>query len=139
MKLKEIFRYPLVLVSALIILGFFAADLLMPAKVFSEFENKKLQQMPDFTWSSFFDSSFGTTYEKYINDQFPGRNQWITAKAVAEVSIGKLENNNIVYGKDGYLFEKLQIVEEPEWRLQYSKYPADPAQPEIHGRVFPEV
>ncbi len=113
MKFKELLHYPLVWLFALFVMGFFLADLILPDRARSEFENTKLQQKPDFTIASFLDSSYSTTYEKYINDQFPARDQWITLKAVTEIGLGKVENNNIIYGKDGYLFEKLQIIPEP--------------------------
>jgi len=113
-RLKELLRYPLVWVSALILVGFTAADFLLPDRVFSQFENKKLTQKPAFSLEAFFDSSYSTTYEKYINDQFPARDQWITLKSVAELGLGKLENNNILFGRDGYLFEKLQIIPAPD-------------------------
>lgn len=113
MKIKELLKYPLVWIFALFIFGFFLADMLLPDKLYSEFENSKLQQKPELTVESFFDSTYGTKYETYVNDQFPARDQWITLKAVTEISLGKLENNNIIYGKDDYLFEKLQIIEEP--------------------------
>lgn len=111
--MKEILKYPLVWLCALLFMGFFVADLLMPDKTYSEFENKKLQQKPKLTLESFFDSSYGSKYETYINEQFPARDRWITLKSVTEIGLGKLENNNVIYGKEDYLFEKLQIIPEP--------------------------
>ncbi len=113
MKIKELLKYPLVWLFALFIFGFMLTDVFTEDRVYSEFENKKLQQRPELTVEGFFDSTYGPTYETYINDQFPGRDLWITLKSVAEIGIGKKENNNILYGKDGYLFEKLQIIPEP--------------------------
>ena len=37
---------------------------------------------------------------------------WITMKATADMALGRTESHGVVYGKDGYLMEKLQIVEE---------------------------
>lgn len=113
MNVKELLKYPLIWLFVLFIMGFFLVDLLGEDRVYSDFENKKLQQKPELTVESFFDSSYGTKYETYINDQFPLRDKWITLKSVAEIGLGKLENNNVIYGKDGYLFEKLQIIPEP--------------------------
>lgn len=113
MKIKELLKYPLVWLFVLFICGFFLVDMLLPDKLYSEFENTKLQQKPELTVEGFFDSTYSTKYETYVNEQFPARDQWITLKAVTEISLGKLENNNIIYGKDDYLFEKLQIIEEP--------------------------
>ncbi len=111
--MKRILNYPTLLLFALFIMGFAVADAVTPDKVTSSFENRKLQQKPELTVTSFFDSSFGTAYETYINDQFAGRDQWISLKAQTEAALGKIENNGIVYGKNGYLFEKLQISPNP--------------------------
>ncbi len=46
-------------------------------------------------------------YEEYINDQFVGRDQWITLKSVFESALGKTENNGVVYGADRYIYNKL--------------------------------
>lgn len=113
MKIKELLKYPLIWLFALFILGFVLIDYLLPDKVYSEFENTKLQQKPSFTLAGFFDSTYGSKYETYVNEQFPARDQWITLKSVTEIGLGKIENNNIIYGKDDYLFEKLQIIEKP--------------------------
>lgn len=82
------------------------ADLLTPAKSFSQLENRYLKQAPKFTLASLFDGSYTQTYETYINDQFVGRDSWITVKSRSEQALLKTENNGIVYGKDGRLFEK---------------------------------
>lgn len=111
--MKELLKYPMVWIFTLFILGFLVVDLILPDKLYSEFENTKLQQKPELTVEGFFDSTYGTKYETYINEQFPARDQWITLKAMAEIALGKLENNNVIYGKDDYLFEKLQIIPEP--------------------------
>lgn len=79
---------------------------------FSEWENRYLEQRPKLTFSSFLDSSFGKSYETYINEQFPFRKQWIQIKAGTEQAIGKLENNGIVKGEQGYLFTKQMEVGE---------------------------
>ena len=113
MKIKELLKYPLIWLFALLIFGFLIVDFILPDRLYSEFENTKLQQKPKFTIASFFDSTYSTKYETYINEQFPLRDQWITLKAVTEIGLGKLENNNIIYGEDDYLFEKLQIIPEP--------------------------
>ena len=113
MKVKELLKYPLIWLFALLIFGFMLMDFILPDRLYSEFENTKLQQKPEFTIAGFFDSTYSTKYETYVNEQFPARDQWITLKAITEIGLGKLENNNIIYGKDDYLFEKLQIIPEP--------------------------
>ena len=48
---------------------------------------------------------FSPEYETYINDQFVLRDQWITFKSVSESLLGKTENNGIMYGKEGFMFQ----------------------------------
>lgn len=40
-------------------------------------------------------------FEKYVNDQFPLRDQWIQLKAWSERLLGKQENNKVYFGTDG--------------------------------------
>ena len=47
-----------------------------------------------------------------MSDQFILRDNWIDLKSRSEYLLGKLENNNIIYGKDGYLFEKFTELDE---------------------------
>ena len=86
---------------------FAIANFFIPAKSFSENENKALAQMPSLTFSGLVSGGFATAYEEYVCDQFPLRDSWITAKSVTEYLFMKTENNGVVYGKDGYEFVKL--------------------------------
>lgn len=93
---------------------FLVAGAVAPDKNFSELENRALQEMPKleigelvtdqgtphFT-GNFFNGKFMTTFEKYCNDQFFGRDTWVGMKAVAELTVGKHENNGVyVCGND---------------------------------------
>ncbi len=102
----------LLILFFLFILGFSLADILTPDRIFSDTENRYLAQNPKFTLSSLMDNSFGLKYEEYINDQFVGRDNWIDIKSYTEFALAKIENNGITYGKDHYLFEKYQKVDE---------------------------
>lgn len=110
--MKEILRYPLVVLFALFILGCTAMDLTQTNRQFSEMENRYLQQKPKFTVKTLLNNTYTQKYEEYINDQFFNRDSWITIKSVAESSIGKIENNGIVYGADHYMFEKYRSLDE---------------------------
>lgn len=110
--MKKLFKYPLVLFFALFLLGFFLIDFFSPPKAFSEFENKELAQKPSFSFSSFFANRYFSQYESYVNDQFFLRDEWISLRSRSESVLGKLENNGILYGKDGYLFERFFTYDE---------------------------
>lgn len=108
-KLKDSLLF--VLLAALV-LGFFLAGLLLPDRAFSENENKMLEQLPRLSWANLVNGKFASSYEKYVADQFPLRDEWIAAKSVAEFTLLKSENNGVVYGGDGYLFQKYTAVDE---------------------------
>ena len=75
--------------------GFFVLNLLLPDKTFSEKENRQLQTLPKFSFSSLFSGSFATRFESYCSDQFAGRDAWIETKAGAELVQGKQQNNGV--------------------------------------------
>ena len=113
--MKKILQYPIAVLFALFISVFFLVDVFNSDRAFSEFENTSLAQKPAFSWSSFVDGSFGSKYVKYINEQFLGRDNWISMKAVADRGLGRIESHGVTYGDDHYLMEKLEIVEDQNY------------------------
>lgn len=91
-------------------LSFLAAGTLMsvvmPQKGFSATENRYLKKKPAFTVEGLLDGSFGTDYETYLSDQFPGRDAWIGIKVMAERAQGKMDVNGVYFGNDDYLIER---------------------------------
>ena len=53
--------------------GFFLLNLFLPDKSFSEKENRSLQTLPSFSFSSLFSGQYATRFESYCSDQFAGR------------------------------------------------------------------
>ena len=113
--MKKILQYPIAVLFVLFISVFFLVDVFNSDRAFSEFENTSLAQKPAFSWSSFVDGSFGSKYVKYINEQFLGRDNWISMKAVADMGLGRIESHGVTYGDDHYLMEKLEIVEDQNY------------------------
>ena len=113
--MKKILQYPIAVLFALFISVFFLVDVFNSDRAFSEFENTSLGQKPAFSWSRFVDGSFGSKYVKYINEQFLGRDNWISMKAVADMGLGRIESHGVTYGDDHYLMEKLEIVEDQNY------------------------
>ncbi|MBR6789462.1 MAG: hypothetical protein IKM31_01190 [Oscillospiraceae bacterium] len=103
---KERRSYPILWMFAGFILILTALDFIIPARKFSELENRYLKQSPKFSFSALFEGDYTLNYEGFVNDQFAGRDIWITIKSRAEEVLLKTENNGIVYGKDDRLFEK---------------------------------
>ena len=104
---KNIFKkYPTFFVFSAIVILFTVIDIINSPKEFSELENRNLSQIPILSLESYIDTSFSSDYEKYINDQFFLRDKWIDLKSRIEYLLGKRENNDIIFGKDNYLFKK---------------------------------
>lgn len=104
-------KNPLIYVFAGFVLAITIFDIAKPDKTFSDLENRMLASKPKFTAKGYFENTFGPKYETYINDQFIFRDQWIDLKSTTEFALGKLENNNIIFGKDKYLFDKFDTME----------------------------
>lgn len=86
----------------------FFLNAVKPDKVFSESENRMLQQAPKFTLKNLSKGKFTLDFEKYITDQIALRDFWIEIKATSERLIGKKDNNDVYLGKDGYLLQKFE-------------------------------
>ncbi|WP_097677443.1 DHHW family protein [Anaerosalibacter sp. Marseille-P3206] len=86
-------------------------NILVPDRDFSDIENRRLEQKPQFSMEKLFKGDYTSNFEKYISDQFPFRDFFIGVKSDCERMIGKKENNEVFLCKDGYLMEKFN---EPE-------------------------
>ena len=120
-KLRQLLRHPLLCLFALFLIFIFCMDMTSTNRYFSEMENRVLNQKPDFSVKSLVANKYTMEYEEYVNDQFIWRDSWITLKSVSESALLKIENNNIAYGQDHYLFEKYTAVdrEQLEKNLNY--------------------
>lgn len=110
--IKKIIKYPISILVLTIILFITIIDISNKDKNFSNFENRSLAQRPVFYFDDFLKGRFSKDYERYINDQFVFRDTWIDLKSRSEYLLRKIENNNIIYGKDNFLFEKYEKVDE---------------------------
>ncbi len=93
-------KYIPTLLFTLFIIGFAILDIFTPNQEFSDTENRYLTQFTPPTVDTVMNNSFPIEYESYINDQFVGRDKWITLKSLGESALLKKENNGIVYGND---------------------------------------
>lgn len=89
-----------------ILLLFCVADLLQKDVVFSESENRILASKPELTKETLLDGTYMKEYETYVNDQFVGRENWITIKTGMDMLLQKKEINGVYLGKDDYLIEQ---------------------------------
>lgn len=102
---EKIIKYMTPIIFLTIIFGFAILNIVTPDKIKSESENTNLQQLPDFTTQKLFDGSFTKDFEKYVAEQFVGRDEFIGIKSTADYVIGKRDSNTIYFGKDDYLLK----------------------------------
>lgn len=89
------------------ILVFLAVGIFFEAEDFSYKENRYLAEYPKFSWDKFYDSSYMTEVEEFIDDHLWEREGWIYLKNSLESISGKRDIENVYLGKEGYLFEKM--------------------------------
>lgn len=102
----------------LFLIGLFSfgvLNLLSEDRVFSERENRYLEQRPILRISELLDGRFMSSYEKYQTDQFFSRDSWIEFRSAADRFLGKNESGGVYLGKDGQLFEKPAKLEQQVW------------------------
>lgn len=75
-----------------------------PDKVFSDNENRQLQQMPNLDAVTIASGDYMKEFEVYASDNIVGRDVWVRIKNIADITSGKKDNGSAYFGKDGYLF-----------------------------------
>lgn len=93
------------------------AGFLVPDKYYSESEKRTLTQKNAISISDFPSGKMGTEIEKYLADQFPLRDGWITVKTLAERLSGKTEISSVYFGKDGYLIDKFASYDRKQFSV----------------------
>lgn len=92
------------------------AGIICQDRYYSESERRTLTQLPDFSISSLFAGKFADELEKYLSDQFPARDSWITAKTIAERTLGKRESGGVYFAEDGYLIDKFSSLDSERFK-----------------------
>jgi len=96
----------LIVLCFLFIFIFGFLTLITPQKNFSYDENRVLQKLPEFSLKEFIDGSFEKKLSNFYSDQFPLRSKFVELKTICELSLLRLENNNVIFASDGYLIKK---------------------------------
>jgi hypothetical protein len=77
---------------------------LQKTQAISQFENRKLAEMPVFSKTGLLSGEYFSKWETYLSDHIYGRNTWIKSYTYLNMMVlGKANINNIVIGKDGFL------------------------------------
>ncbi|MFV0414055.1 MAG: DHHW family protein [Oscillospiraceae bacterium] len=78
-------------------------NFLTPVKTFSEQENRTLASWPDFSVPDLLDGDYMDGVNTFFNDQFAGKDMWISMQSLMEYGLGKRENNGVYIGKGALL------------------------------------
>ena len=119
-KEKKILFYNKIIDRFLMVFFIFAIFLIMiiniltKDKSFSKIENRTLTTMPKFTISSFMNGDFSEDFSSYINDNFAGRNGFLSIKTSFEKLLGKTKINSVYLGKKNYLIQSFTEASEEE-------------------------
>lgn len=111
MKVKSKFNILLTVTFVLYISIFLVLFVVIKDKNFSELENRKLSAFPKFTLEKLINKEFGNDFEKYLADQFPLRDKFISIKSSSEYVLQKKENNGVYIGNNGMFIEKFDAMD----------------------------
>ena len=89
---------------------FLAAGIFVKDREFSDSENRRLAQWPEFSVASVLDGSYLAGCGDYIADQFPARDMWISLNLKLNQLLGQKESSGVYLCEDNYL---MQIPSEP--------------------------
>lgn len=92
------------------------SGLLLPDKYYSESEKRTLSQKNSISIADFPSGKMGTEIEKYLTDQFPLRDDWITFKTLVERVCGKTEISGVYFGNDGYLIDRFNSYDQKQYK-----------------------
>ena len=89
-------------------------NVIVPDNEKSELENRALESRPRFNLTTVLSGDFMEQWEKYLSDQFAGRNTWRRVKVGLDRLGGAKMENNIYIGKGGQLMENIEVPDEDQ-------------------------
>lgn len=87
-------------------------NLIVPDNDKSEQENRMLETRPSFNMTSVLTGDFMEQWEKYLSDQFVGRNMWRSLNVGLKRLGGSKMENGVYIGKDGQLLENIEVPDQ---------------------------
>ena len=108
--MKKTIQWMLIVVFCGFIGGLTVLNCFNETRDFSEQENRTLAQFPEFSWDRFFFDHYTIDLEEWFTDQFVARDQWVGIKALSERAAGKIENQNVYFGKEDWLIGQVDIL-----------------------------
>lgn len=107
-KLRSQYRRTLLSLFLVVLLIVPALYLILDQRDFSKLENRALKQKPPVTVSTVKDGSFQKALMGFMEDQFPGRDQFIRLNAHMERLLFRMENNDVYIHSRENLIDKFQ-------------------------------
>ena len=99
-------KAPLFWSAIALLLALCAVQIFSPDQEISPMENRMLTQRPTLTLSAMSRSKWANSFEAFSADQMPLRSQFVSLYTAAEALLGGQNIENIIVGKDGFLFER---------------------------------
>lgn len=100
---KRILKYFPAFIFAAFILAAAVCFVAFPKSDYSSSEKRYLQKFPDVSAESVLSGEFGSDFESYFADEFPGRNFWVGFNAYYNLAIGNNGADGVYNCSDGYL------------------------------------
>lgn len=82
----------------MLLFGFAVLNLFWPKRTISELENRRLAQMPAFSWQGLLDGSWTADFGEYLQDQVAFRDLWIDLQSgVNTLALQKVEQGTFCW------------------------------------------
>ncbi|MBE6144378.1 MAG: hypothetical protein E7169_02265 [Firmicutes bacterium] len=104
--MKNLHNKIIALILSIFVIVFTITFIFKKNNEFSENENRYLQELPEFTFSSLIEGVYIEKIEDYFADQFPLRDTFMSIKTSFDKLLGKDDINGVYLAKDDYLIEK---------------------------------
>ena len=106
-KSRGIVGYASLILFFALLFGFSVLNVFWPKRTLSELENRKLAQLPSFSWNALFSGDLFEDFSSYVQDQVAFRDGWIDLQSdFNALCLQKVEQNGILLGKDHWMFTK---------------------------------
>lgn len=92
----------------LVIFGFAVAGILSPDREFSDMENRKLSQTPEFSFENLKSGDFTADIETYMSDQLFMKDAMVSLKTGMDRLMLKSYQNGVYFAEDGYYLQDYQ-------------------------------
>ena len=97
--------------AALIVISIGAGVWVLPRPIFSEDENRPLSPAPTLSADALLSGRFFSALSSFYADSVPLRPLLVRAKAVTELSLGKRENNGVLFLEGGALADRCEYAD----------------------------